>query len=114
LIIVRGDLDQLCNYKPGHAARAVTLDRWDQGDAAVSTDSERKSRHVPMVAPFHHVQLRWGTLFGFAFFSTVPDLWTALGASFIIMSGLFLIYREHVRHRALTTGITAHGGFGKD
>jgi hypothetical protein len=30
------------------------------------------------------------------------------------MSGLFLIYREHVRHRKLTTGVTAHGGFDQD
>ena len=55
-----------------------------------------------------------GTLFGVLIFSTVPDLWTALGASIIVMSGLFLIYRENVRHRELTTGITAHGGFDQD
>jgi drug/metabolite transporter (DMT)-like permease len=44
-------------------------------------------------------------------FSTVPDIWTALGASLLVMSGLFLIYREHVRQRELTAGLTAHGGF---
>ena len=67
-----------------------------------------------LVAPFHYVQLLWGTLFGILIFSTVPDVWTALGASFLVMSGLFLIYREHVRHRKLTTGVTAHGGFDQD
>jgi drug/metabolite transporter (DMT)-like permease len=67
-----------------------------------------------LVAPFHYVQLLWGTLFGVLIFSTVPDVWTALGASFLVLSGLFLIYREHVRHRKLTTGITAHGGFDQD
>jgi drug/metabolite transporter (DMT)-like permease len=67
-----------------------------------------------LVAPFHYVQLLWGTLFGIVIFSTVPDIWTALGASFIVMSGLFLIYREHARHRELTTGMTAHGGFNQD
>jgi drug/metabolite transporter (DMT)-like permease len=67
-----------------------------------------------LVAPFHYVQLLWGTLFGIAIFSTVPDVWMALGASFIVMSGLFLIYREHVHHREITAGITAHGGFGQD
>jgi len=67
-----------------------------------------------LVAPFHYVQLLWGTLFGVVIFSNIPDVWTALGASFIVMSGLFLIYREHLRHRDLTTGITAHGGFGQD
>lgn len=63
-----------------------------------------------LVAPFHYVQLLWGTLFGVLIFSNVPDLWTALGANLVVMSGLFLIYREHVRHRDLTAGVTAHGG----
>ena len=62
-----------------------------------------------LVAPFHYVQLLWGTLFGVVIFSTVPDVWTALGASLIVMSGLFLIYREHVRNRERTTGVTVHG-----
>jgi drug/metabolite transporter (DMT)-like permease len=67
-----------------------------------------------LVAPFHYVQLLWGSLFGVLIFSTIPDLWTALGASIVVMSGLFLIYREHVRHRELTAGVTAHGGFDQD
>ena len=67
-----------------------------------------------LVAPFHYVQLLWGTLFGIVIFSTVPDFWTALGTSFVVMSGLFLIYREHVRNRELTAGVTAHGGFDQD
>lgn len=64
-----------------------------------------------LVAPFHYVQLLWGTLFGIVIFSTVPDVWTALGACLIVMSGLFLIYRERVRHRDITAVITVHGGF---
>jgi len=30
------------------------------------------------------------------------------------MSGLFLIYREHVRHRDITAVITAHGGIDRE
>jgi drug/metabolite transporter (DMT)-like permease len=67
-----------------------------------------------LVAPFHYVQLLWGTLFGILIFSTVPDLWTALGAAFLVSAGLFLIYREHIRNRELTAGVTAHGGFDQD
>jgi len=44
----------------------------------------------------------------------VPDVWMALGASLIVMSGLFLIYREHVRHREITAVLTAHGGFDQE
>ncbi len=67
-----------------------------------------------LVAPFHYVQLLWGTLFGILIFSTVPDVWMGLGASIIVMSGLFLIYREHVRHREISAVVTAHGGFDQD
>jgi drug/metabolite transporter (DMT)-like permease len=67
-----------------------------------------------LVAPFHYVQLLWGTLFGVVIFANVPDTWTALGSSLVVFSGLFLIYREHVRHRNLTAGVTAHGGLPQD
>ena len=67
-----------------------------------------------LVAPFHYVQLLWGTLFGVVVFSNVPDAWTALGALLLVSSGLFLIHRERVRHRELTAGVTVHGGFDQD
>lgn len=67
-----------------------------------------------LVAPFHYVQLLWGTLFGILIFANVPDVWTALGSSLVVFSGLFLIYREHVRHKKLTAGVTAQGGLPPD
>ncbi len=67
-----------------------------------------------MVAPFHYVQLLWGTLFGVVLFSNIPDFWTGIGASFIVFSGIYLIYREHVKHRDLNKGVTAHGSFDMD
>jgi len=81
---------------------------------ALMTSRAFSMTETALVAPFHYVQLLWGTMFGIVIFSTVPDVFTALGASIIVMSGLFLIYREHIRHRDLTTGITAHGGFNQD
>ena len=60
-----------------------------------------------LVAPFHYVQLLWGTLFGVLIFSSVPDIWMALGASLIVLSGLFLIYREHLNHRKLAAAVHA-------
>lgn len=67
-----------------------------------------------IVAPFHYVQLLWGTLFGILIFSTVPDIWTGLGALVIVFSGVYLIYREHVKNVELTTGMTAHGAIDQD
>lgn len=82
--------------------------------ASLMTARAFSMTETALVAPFHYVQLLWGTLFGILIFSTVPDVWTALGASLIVMSGLFLIYREHVRHREITAVVTAHGGFDQD
>lgn len=67
-----------------------------------------------IVAPFHYVQLLWGTLFGVLIFSTVPDIWTGLGALIIVFSGIYLIYREHVRKVDFTTATTAHGALDQD
>ncbi|NQZ14487.1 MAG: DMT family transporter [Alphaproteobacteria bacterium] len=67
-----------------------------------------------IVAPFHYVQLLWGTGFGILIFSNVPDYWTGLGALVIVSSGIYLIYREHVRNVELTTATTAHGAIDQD
>jgi drug/metabolite transporter (DMT)-like permease len=51
------------------------------------------------LAPFQYSQLLYATLFGFAIFGTVPDLWTLTGAGLIIASGLAMAYHERVRSR---------------
>ncbi len=64
-----------------------------------------------IAAPFQYIQLLWGILFGILLFQNGGiDGWTALGASIIVGSGVFMIYREHVRRRHITTGVVAHGG----
>ncbi len=67
-----------------------------------------------VVAPFHYVQLLWGTGFGIVIFSTVPDVWTGMGALIIVFSGIYMIYREHVMNQNITTGITSHGALDQD
>lgn len=67
-----------------------------------------------IIAPFQYVQLLWGTTFGIFIFSTVPDIWTGLGALIIVFSGIYLIYREHVRNLHITRGATSHGAFDQE
>lgn len=67
------------------------------------------SSETALVAPFHYVQLLWGTLFGYIFFGTSIDRWTAIGGAIIVLSGIYLIYREKVRHAELNKGVTTHG-----
>jgi len=54
-----------------------------------------------VLAPFSYIQLLWVTLLGFAIFGEVPDVWTVVGAAFIVASGLYTAHRERVRHSQL-------------
>lgn len=49
------------------------------------------------IAPYSYVQLLWATVLGYLTFGSLPDVWTALGASVIAASGLYTAYRERVR-----------------
>ena len=46
------------------------------------------------VVPFRYTALLWATLFGWLVFGDVPTLATLTGAGVIIISGLFILYRE--------------------
>lgn len=49
------------------------------------------------LAPFIYSQIIWMPLFGYLIFSDLPDRWTLIGATIVIASGLYLLYRERVR-----------------
>jgi drug/metabolite transporter (DMT)-like permease len=62
-----------------------------------------------LIAPFQYLQLLWGVIFGYILFETVIDRWTAIGAGIIVLSGIYMIWREKVKNAELTRGATAHG-----
>jgi len=47
-----------------------------------------------VVSPFVYTQIIWGILFGYFVFGDVPDYWMLIGASIIIVSGLYLVHSE--------------------
>lgn len=47
-----------------------------------------------IVAPMQYSQILWATVYGFVFFSESLDLYTGVGASIIIASGIFIVFRE--------------------
>lgn len=53
-------------------------------------------RHAPAptVAPFIYAQLISMTLLGYLIFNDVPTIWTLIGGLIIILSGIYLLYRE--------------------
>ncbi|WP_424933053.1 DMT family transporter [Amaricoccus macauensis] len=54
-------------------------------------------RNAPMsvVAPFDYLSLVFSIIFGYMLFSELPTLPMLAGSSLIIVSGLFIIWREH-------------------
>jgi drug/metabolite transporter (DMT)-like permease len=58
-----------------------------------------------VLAPFIYTQIVWMIALGYLIFGDLPDRWTLAGASVVIASGLYLLYRERVRH--VETKITA-------
>ena len=56
-----------------------------------------------VLQPFNYTLLPWATLFGLLVFGQFPDGWTIFGATIVVASGLYTIYREHIGNRPLTT-----------
>lgn len=57
-----------------------------------------------IVAPFEYTALLWGVLIDWTIWSVLPSGRVYIGASVVIASGLYLIWRERLAHRAeLTT-----------
>ncbi|MGM4963549.1 DMT family transporter [Tardiphaga sp. 1201_B9_N1_1] len=54
---------------------------------------------ISAVAPFRYSQLLWAMLLGYLVFGDVPDGPMVLGASVIVLSGLYAFHRERVRNR---------------
>jgi drug/metabolite transporter (DMT)-like permease len=50
------------------------------------------------LAPFYYVQLLGAVLLGVLIFGEFPDRWTIVGSAIVTGSGLYLVYRERVRH----------------
>ncbi len=47
-----------------------------------------------MLAPFEYTALIGGAIAGYVIWNEVPDRWVVAGATVIIVSGLFVVYRE--------------------
>lgn len=47
------------------------------------------------LAPYPYMQMVWMIIAGLLVFNQFPDLWTIVGASIIVASGLYIIHREH-------------------
>ncbi len=54
-----------------------------------------------IVAPMQYSQIIWAALFGYFLFDEIPDLFTWIGASVIIGSGLYVVLRESLAGQSM-------------
>ncbi len=47
-----------------------------------------------VLSPFMYTQLVWATTLGLLVFGDIPTQWTMVGATIVVASGLYLLYRE--------------------
>lgn len=59
------------------------------------------------LSPFFYTQLLFAVVIGAVVFDSLPDLWTVVGGSIVIGSGLYLLYRERVRHHHPSVDVAA-------
>ena len=52
---------------------------------------------VSLVSPFEYSALIWAALLGFLLWRELPDAITLVGAGIVIVSGLYIIYRETIK-----------------
>jgi drug/metabolite transporter (DMT)-like permease len=67
---------------------------------------------ISAVAPFRYSALLWAMLLGYLVFGDRPDVMMVTGAAIIVLSGLYVFYRERMHARpvaASTTGLPPDG-----
>ncbi|WP_370655196.1 DMT family transporter [Sphingomonas aurea] len=72
------------------------------GAAQLAMTSSLRRGAVSVVVPFDYSSLLWATGYGWLLFGTLPSDTTWIGAPLIVASGLYIVWREHVRRREET------------
>ena len=64
---------------------------------------------ISAIAPFRYTALLWAMLLGYLVFGDVPDRPMTIGASIIVLSGLYAFYRERIRDRQRLIAASSSG-----
>ena len=65
------------------------------GVGLLCISSASKILESSVFAPLQYFQLIAGFVFGYLFFKDMPDIYEVMGSIVILMSGLFIMYRDH-------------------
>ena len=69
---------------------------------------------ISFVAPFRYVALLWAIAAGYLVFGSLPDPYMILGATIVIASGVYTLYRERVVGRSRPVAETSGPGTAAD
>lgn len=72
------------------------------GLAQLAMTASLRLGRVSVVVPMDYLNLIWATALGWWLFGALPGPTTWIGAPVIVASGLYIIWREHVRRREET------------
>ncbi|MGH6912703.1 MAG: DMT family transporter, partial [Geminicoccales bacterium] len=64
------------------------------GSAVMLLIAGYRRAQAAVVAPFQYSQMLWGVLLGFLLWGDVPAQAVVIGATIVVASGLFILYRE--------------------
>lgn len=57
-----------------------------------------KNAEVIVIAPFEYSSFIFVTILAYIFYNEIPDITIYIGAIFIIISGIYIVYREQKKH----------------
>ena len=74
------------------------------GLAQFCMTSAFRSAPLSVVAPFEYLALVWAVILGYVVWGDFPDNWSVVGALVVVVSGLYIVYRETRLRQAATKG----------
>ncbi|WP_439522005.1 DMT family transporter [Marivita sp.] len=69
----------------------ISIMAWIAGRVIIAA---YQTGEAAIVAPMQYSQILWATVYGLLFFGETTDLYTAAGATIIIASGIYIVFRE--------------------
>lgn len=79
------------------------------GIAQIAMTASLARGAVSLVVPMDYTALLWATLLGWLVFDRLPIAATWIGAPIIVVSGLYIVWREHRRRQEETRGAIPQG-----
>ena len=80
----------------------ISILAWIAGRIIISA---YRTGEAAIVAPMQYSQILWATGFGLLFFGETTDIYTAAGATIIISSGIYIVFRESRGGTSRTTPV---------